>query len=164
MTRNTILLITSLVVVSTAVAGIATARSGATSNNSTSCTCATIDIGSDSLRLVVLVEGNDGGVSTSQQVLQLEDRTRINVNTEFGDESLDISGEDTENGSLAFDVTHNGTEVEEDLVVVPAETEYLVFRVGGETPVSIERTASAPDECRCDTGDSAVDVSGSKEC
>ena len=151
MARNVTLLVASVVLVSATVAGVAAALTDPSPRSNDAHTCATLNLGSDRLLLVVAIEEADGGVSSSQQILQTDDRTRVTITVEFGDESLAVSGESTGNGTLALDVAQNGTVVE-DFVVSPAETDGVVFRVDGDRTVRVERNATAAETWECGRG------------
>jgi hypothetical protein len=85
------------------------------------------DFMSNSADIVVLVTGRSSA-GISQEVVQSNDRSRVDINVEFDEESVAISGETVENGSLVLNVTLDGTVVNES-VVVNGNDEQLVFHV-----------------------------------
>ena len=152
--KRLLLLIAVAVVLAVAVSGTTamdSSDSGTTtmdnSDQRTSCTKTSVNLGSQgsgdanlssSVNLVVLVTGSSS-VSTSQQIVQFNGQTEVDIDVDYGDESLRISGETVENGSLVLNVTRNNTMFNETVVVNSSDDRDLVIHVDGNSDVHISR-------------------------
>lgn len=144
----------AIVTAVTSGAIVGTAAMGPTPTDSTSCTCSTIDLDSGSVTLAVLSEGT-GSASVSQQISQVNGDARVEIDVDYGETSVGISGETAENGSLVLNVTQDGEVVNESIVVDGAETETVVFRLDSDG-VRVNTDEELPSECMCGEIDADV--------
>lgn len=165
MTRKQLALLVPAAVILAAAVGSTVAMVGPNhvDSNQYACTSTTVDLRSppdfmsNSVELVVLVNGSSSA-SISQQVVQSNDRTEVDIDVEYDDGSVAISGETVENGSLVLSVTRDGTVVNES-VVVNGSTEQVVFHLDKNGDVHISRKENSSDcLCNADSAESEVNV------
>lgn len=160
MTRNRLLILVPAAVVFAAIgAGITAVDSASTGRSqSTACACTTVHGGNQSTPVTVAVIVNGSGASSAnvdQQTVQSDGRIRVDISIRYGDETTTISGKSAENGSLVFNVTRNGTVVNESLVVDSSENQRVVFHVDSDND-DIRITRGNTSSCPCDVNGNGI--------
>lgn len=144
--QSAVVLVLSTVVFAAVVSGVVVVNG---QNQNAACTCTTFrgdSAQTSTANLAVVVDGSHSSVSTNQRTVQSDGRTRVHVVVRFDGESITVSGETAENGTLVFNVTRNGTPVNESVVLRSSENRTLVVRVNRDGAVRITRN----DESVCD--------------
>lgn len=159
--KRLLLLVPAAVVLAAAVVAAAVAGTAAVvgSNQSTTCAKTSVDLGSQgsgdddsssSVNLVVIANGSGtSSVSVSQRVVQSDGRSEVDIDVEYGDQSLTITGETVENGSLVLNATRNDTVLNESIVVNGSDDRDVVVRIDGNGDLRISRE-DEPGGCACD--------------
>jgi hypothetical protein len=116
-----------------------------------SCSCATVDLESGSVTLVVLTEGIESS-SVSQRVSQTNGQVDVSIDVEYGETAVEIAGETAPNGSLVLNATRNGEIVNETVISDASETGVVAFRIGPDG-IKVDATDETPSACRCEAAD-----------
>lgn len=169
--KRLLLLVPAAVVFAAAVSGIAAEmNSNQEDTNNYSCARTSVQLSTDgdsnNVDIVVLVDGNSS-TSISQQIVQSNARSEVDIDVAYGDRTLTISGETVENGNLVLKATRNGTVLNESIVVGSSDDRALMFRVDKNGELHVSRAENVGDdtestEAGFDSDDSVYETDGGR--